>query len=172
MAGVSIYTKIQGQEKYRALSRRLREAGRGDLQRKLTRSIKREGDTALRQVKSRWPTIDVRSAKGGTAPPDRSTGLRARAAAATRIQVLQTGIKISVQGSKVDPRYGRSLTKGLNGLGRWRYPVFGRRANPQDWQQNYGTEIFYSTLTRHDPAWRRGIERAMDETARQIEGGP
>lgn len=159
--------KIQGAEEYKRLARRLKEAGRGDLQRKLTREIRREGDPALRAVRRAWLGVDVTSTGGGTVAPDRSTGLRARAAAATRISILGSGIRIRTEGKKVDPVYGQSLTKGLDGLGRWRHPVFGNRLV---WEQQQGQEIFYSTLTRYEAAWRRGVVRAMEETAREIAG--
>jgi hypothetical protein len=158
-----VWTKVQGQEKYRALSRRLREAGQRGLQRELTRAIRKEGDGALRAVKAAWMTVDVQSSRGG----GESSGLRGRVAAATRISVLQSGIRIRVESSRVDPAYGRALSFGLDGLGRWRHPVFG---NPKVWESQKGQEVFYKTLERYEPRWRAGIERAMEDIARQIEG--
>jgi hypothetical protein len=163
-----LWIKTDGAQKYRALSRRLREAGRGDLQRKLTRSIRQEGAPALAAVRAAWLTVDVESSRGGTARPDRDTGLRQRVARATRIQVLQTGIRISVSGARVDPKYP-SLVFYLNGFPRtrsWRHPVFGNRLV---WTAQKGEEVFYPTLREFTPAWRAGIKRAMEETAAEIE---
>ncbi|MFC5996954.1 hypothetical protein ACFQE5_22340 [Pseudonocardia hispaniensis] len=163
MAAALVWTKIHGQEQYRALARRLREAGRGDLQRKLTKAIRAEGDPALRAVRAAWMTVDVTSSRSGGS----SSGLRARVAAATRISILGSGIRIRVEGKRVDPVYGRSLSYGLDGLGRWRHPVFGNR---EVWEQQRGQEVFYSTLRRYESRWRAGIEQAMADVARQIEG--
>jgi hypothetical protein len=171
MPRVSTWMKVDGADKYRRLSRRLKEAGRGDLQRRLARSVRREGESALADVKGAWTGVQVSgSSRGGTGHPDRSTGLRQRVAAATRIQVLQTGTRITVNTRKVDPRYP-GLAWYLDGLGKpWRHPVFGRRGNAQDWQSQRGQEVFFATMNRHGPGWRRGIERVVDEVAREIEG--
>jgi hypothetical protein len=169
-----IWTKVDGQQRYRALSRRLREAGRGDLQRRLTRAIRREGQPALSAVRQAWLSIEVTSLppndEGGHARPDKSTGLRQRVARATRIQVLQTGIKISVAGRRVDPKYP-SLVFYLNGFPRrrpWRHPVFGHRLV---WVAQRGREVFYPTLIQFAPRWRRGVVAAMQETIDEIERG-
>lgn len=158
------WIKVHGQDRYKRLARRLREAGRGDLQRKLTREIRRQGDPALRAVQTRFLAVDMSSQAGG----GYSSGLRARVAAATRISILGSGIRIRVEPKKVDARYGRTLSFGVNGKS-WRHPVFGNRNVWTNTTQR-GQEVFYSTLTRYENQWRAGVERAMDETARQIEG--
>lgn len=169
MPSAAVWIKADGAQKYRAVARRLREAGRRDLQRKLTRAIRREGGPALQAVRAAWLTVDVSSTRGGTARPDRDTGLRQRVARATRIQVLQSGIRITVAGRRVDPNYP-SLVFYLNGFPRgrsWRHPVFGDRNN---WQTQRGQEVFHPTLRRFEPAWRAGIIRAMEEIVAEIEG--
>lgn len=166
MAQISV-VKIQGADEYKRLARRLKDAGRGDLQRRLTREIRREGSPALQAVKRAWLGVDVTSSGGGSVAPDNSTGLRARAAAATRISILGSGIRVRTEGKRVDPVYGRTLTYGLDGLGRWRHPVFGNR---NAWESQQGQEVFYSTLTRFESRWRRGVQRAMEQTARIIAG--
>lgn len=157
------WIKVHGQDQYKRLARRLKEAGRGDLQRRLTREIRRAGDPALRAVQAKWLTVDVTSTQGGGS----HSGLRARVAAATRISILGNGIRIRVESNRVDPRYGRTLTYGLDGLGKWRHPVFGNR---NAWTQQSGQEVFFSTLTGFESTWRAGVERAMEATAREIAG--
>jgi hypothetical protein len=162
--------RVQGQERYRALSRRLRDSGRRDLQRQLSKAIRREGATALADVKRAWMTVDVTPPVGSAG---KSTGLRARVSNATRISILQRGIRIQVAGKKVDPRYGKSLAYYLNAMPQrrgWRHPIFGRRARPQDWAEQRGEEVFISTLRGHERQWRSGIERIMDDFAQRIEG--
>ena len=169
MPTASVWMKVDGAEKYRALSRRLREAGAGKLQRDLTKAVRKEGGPALAAVRQAWLGVEVSSSKGGTAPPDTSTSLRARTARATRIQVQQRGIRISVNNARVDPKYP-SLVFYLNAMpsGRdWRHPVFGNR---EVWVAQRGQEVFYPTLRRFAPQWRKAIMRVMEETAREIEG--
>lgn len=153
------------------LSSELKTRGRLDLKRDLTAAVRREGEPALARVQAAWRSVQVTgSSRGGTARPDVSRGLRARVAAATRVQVTQAGVRITVAGNRVDPRYGNSLAWYLNGSGRrpWRHPVFGRRDNPGDWQQQQGQEVFFKTLREHGPRFRQSIERAMEETARNF----
>lgn len=157
------YMKVIGAEQYKALAKRLKKAGRGDLQRKLTRNIRKVGDPALRATKSAWMGVEVSSTRGG----GKSSGLRGRVAGATRISILGSGIRIRVEPKQVDPAYGKSLSFGLDGLGRWRHPVYG---NPLVWTQQTGQEVFYKTLTAYEPKFRKGVEEAMEEIAREIEG--
>jgi hypothetical protein len=164
MAGVIVFVKVAGQEKYRRLSRRLKDAGRGDLQRRLTTAIRREGDPALSAVRGAWRGVDVTSSAGGGR---RSTGLRARVAASTRVYATANGIRVQVDSARVDRQYGRQLVYGLDALRRWSHPVFGNR---NVWVQQRGQEVFFSTLTGFEHRWRSGIEREMDTMAAEIEG--
>lgn len=158
------WIKITGQEQYKRLARRLKEAGRGDLQRRMTKQIRRTGEPGLRAVQGRFLGVDMTS----EGPGGSSSGLRARVAAATRISILGNGIRIRVEEKRVapNPKHGRTLAHGVNGK-PWRHPVWGNR---KVWTEQSGQEVFYSTLTGYEAAWRRGIETAMDETAAIIEG--
>jgi hypothetical protein len=170
MSDASINKKDSGPDRSRALSRRMKKASRGDLQRKLTKAIRTEGGPALAAVRAAWLTVDVSSSRGGIARPDTATGLRARVARATGISVQQRGIKISVSGRRVDPKYP-SLPFYLNGMPRskpWRHPVFGNR---EVWVAQKGQEVFAPTLKSFSPQWRKGCEDAMDEFVREIDHG-
>ena len=162
MHGDISWNAIAAADEYRRLAARLREAGRGDLQRKLTRGIRREGAAMLRTTQREWLSVDVTPGDSG-----KSTGLRSRTAAATRISILRSGIRMAVAGRRVDARYGQSLTRGLDGLGRWRHPVYGNR---EVWTQQYGREVFYTTARRFEPRFRAGIGRVMEEFAQEIAG--
>lgn len=160
------FIKIQGQDDFNRLKRALRDAGRGDLQRQLTREVRRVGDPALRAAQSGFRGISVQSSAGGGG----SSGLRASVANATAIRIVKGGISIQVYPRRMDNRHrpwGRSLSYGLDGLGRWRHPVFGNR---NVWVEQTGQEVFYRSLKRFESRWRAGIEKAMDETARKLEG--
>lgn len=153
------------------LSAELKNQGRVDLKRGLVRAVRDEGAPVLAQVRAAWLTVQVTgSARGGHGRPDRSTGLRARVAAATRIQTGVNGVRIVVDGKKIDPVYGKALAWYLNGQGRrpWRHPVFGRRENPRDWQQQRGQEVFFKTIQANRERFRSAIARAMEDTARRF----
>lgn len=161
------WSAVHDAAQYKKLARQLKEAGRGDLQRRMTREIRREGAVMLRAVQAAWLTVQVRG-EGGTATGGRrqSTGLRRRAAAATRISILGSGIRLQVAGNKIDPAYGRSLSRSLDGLGRWRFPVHGNR---EVWVQNHVEgEVFYTTARRFEARFRAGVQRVMDDTARRL----
>jgi hypothetical protein len=171
---ISIIMKDDGARRYAEVARRLRKAGRGDLQRRMVRSIRREGGPALNSVRQAWLTVEVTSLapndRGGHGRPDRSTGLRRRVSRATRIAVQQRGIKIYVSGKAVDPNYP-SLPFYLNGFPRrrpWRHQVFGNR---NVWVAQRGQEVFYPAAAGHARAWRRGIEGEMKSTVEEISRG-
>lgn len=177
MPSLEVWIKADGAQRYRSVARKLRGAGRRDLQLKLTRAIRAEGQPALAAVRAAWLTVDVKSLppndRGGHARPDVSTGLRQRVARATRMQVRQYGIGIVVNGRRVDPNYP-SLVFYLNGFPRnrdWRHKVFNRQNKRGHflWATQRGEEVFATTLFPFAPRWRRGCERAMEETAAEIE---
>lgn len=158
------WIKVQGQDEFNALSRRLREAGRGDLQRRMVRVVRQEGQPALAAVQRRFRGVDVTatpSAGGGG-----STNLRGRIAAATRIEVTGRGIRIRTIGRRVG-EYGDTLANGVNNTGPWKHPVFGNR---KVWVTQRGQEVFDPTLLGFESRWRAGIVRVMEEVAREIEG--
>ena len=144
----------------------IQSRGRGDLIGPLRAAIRREGRPTVNAVQAAWLTVDVSSSRGGTARPDRSTGLRRRVSAATRLAITGTGIRIVVNTAAVDPRYGKALTWYLDARGKpWRHPIFGRRARGRDWATQRGQEVFFSTIDAHAPAFRAAIDRAMEDVA-------
>lgn len=164
MAGLIAWTKVAGQERFNRLSRRLRAAGRGDLQSRLVKAVKREGDPAVAATKAAFRGVDVTSSAGGSG---KSTGLRARIAAATTVRATGTGIRVEVNSAKVDPRHGYALVFGLDALRGWSHPVFGNR---NVWATQRGQEVFFSTLSGYEDRWRAGIVDAMEDAAREIAG--
>lgn len=168
------YVKIENAEEFKRLVRALKDAGRGDLQRQMTREIRRAGTPAMQAAQRRFRTVDVRMVDPpGPGSGAKSTRLRERVANATRISVLGRGISIRVEPKRVDNRYGRALTYGIDGLGRWRHPV---HANPNldksewTWVEQTGQEVFYVTLKRYHNRWQKAVVDAMEQTKRQIEG--
>lgn len=149
---------------YRDLSKRLRGADR-ELQKDLRKRIRVAGQPALAAVRSAAGGVDMTSdpSAGGTA---RSSGLRGRLAAATRMSVTASGVRFQVQEKRVDPRYGATLTAGSEGTA-WRHPVYGNR---NAWVRQQGSPWFYPTLRSETPSFRRAVEQAVRDTLKTIEG--
>lgn len=168
MARTTIWVGVEGADRFKRLSRDLREAGRGDLRRQLRREIRSAGRPVVRDVQTAVLGVQVSSSRGGHARPDRSTGLRQRVAKATTIAIRQNGIRIRVSARKVGP-YGEQLPKYLDAsLGRydrWRHPVFGNRSV---WTQQKGEPYFGRTILRHTRDFRNAIFKAMDDVAEEI----
>ena len=171
-----IQIKAGGANKYREVARRLRKAGRGDLQRELTKAVRKEGQPALAAVRAAWLTVDVTSSRGGTARPDTSTGLRRRVARATKMRIRQNGITLYVDAKRVDPNYPTLVTY-LNGFPRrrpWRHPVFAPKGTGRAdwaWTAQRGEEVFWPTANEHRPQWRAGVEAATDRFLRELDRG-
>lgn len=157
---MNITMRTKGAAEVRALAGRFRQGGRG-LQPRLVQALHQDAAPALAAVRSAFLGVQVSSSRGGGS----SSGLRARVAAATRVETIPTGVQIAVDPAAVDSAYGKALSFGLDGLGRWRHPVWG---NTRLWEQQYGQEVFYSTLTGR--SWETGLGRVVDQVAREIEG--
>lgn len=159
------FFRIQNAEDFAKLRRALKDAGRGDLQRQMLREIRRVGTPATTAAQRGFRSVDVGSESGGGT---KSTGLRQSIAQATTIRIVAGGISIRVEPRRMDNRHrpwGTALAMGVDGLGSWRHPVFG---NMEIWRQNTGTEVFYRSIQRYEPDFRRGVEKAMDDTARKL----
>lgn len=162
MAGVGIKIGVSGQDRFRRAANRLDEAAHGGLKRRIVDAVRQEAQPALREVRQAWLGVDVTSSRGGGT---KSTGLRARTAGATHISDRAGGVHFEVNGAEVGP-YGRSLSFYLDGIGRWRHPVFGH----DPWVQQYGQEVFSKTIRAHEQQWAAAIGRVLDDVARSIEG--
>lgn len=152
--------------RFRRVTDQLRQAGRGDLQRAMVARIRRRGQPAVRaaQQSMRSATLPARPSRGG----GKSTGLRDRAARAIGLSATPSGVRIRVDGSKVDPAYGTSLVLALNGQTRLRHPVFG---NTSAWVQQRGPrERFYSSLEPFAERWRADVADVLEDFARKLGG--
>lgn len=145
---------------YRRLSAALKGAARADLRKELRQEIRRAGDPALTAVRSAVLGVDM---SGG--PAGKSTGLLARISAATKLQVLGSGIRFVVRDKQVDPKYGTTLTAGSEGK-RWRHPTYGHKP----WVPQTGQPWFYKTLRAEGPAFRKAAIQAMHNVMRKIAG--
>lgn len=152
-------------QQYQALAQRLRSADR-ELKRDLRQRIREAGDPALRAVRAAAMGIRM-SSPGGGAIASGSTGLRGRIAGATKLGILASGVRFTVNERQVDPRYGETLVAGSEGT-TWRHPIFGRRKGR--WVEQTGSPWFYPTLQAEGPAFRRAVEKAVQDTLDKIGG--
>lgn len=159
---MNITMRVSGADQISNLADRFRRAA-ATLQSRLVAGLREEADSALAETRAAFRGIEVSSSRGGGS----SSGLRARTAAATRIVVTATGVGFEVDAAAVDPRYGRSLSYGLDGLGNWGHPVFGR---PGTWTTERGQEVFYRTLRGRADRWENRLTRVVDEVTREIQG--
>lgn len=163
-----IRIRVTGTNELDRLARRFRAAADGGFQRDLTAQITREGKPVLRQVQAAVRAIEVGSEKGGAVPPDTSTNLRGRLAAATDVQPQGNGIVFEVHGARIG-KAGHRLAKltDVTLAPRWRHPVFGNR---KVWKTNTGVPWFFVTIRAAEPKFRAAVLRAMSATARKIMG--
>lgn len=177
MAQLQISVSAKGAADLDALSRRLKAAGRGDLQKQLRREIRQAGKPVVTDLKRAVLAVDVDSTQGGTARPDRSTGLRSRTAAATGLSVTKAGVRLRTKAKRVDPEYPK-LVKYLDGTlpryGRWRHPVFGTTSRGTwtgPWAEQSGDPWFFVTIMRHRRQFRRAVFVAIEKANDKITSG-
>lgn len=188
LARISISTK--GAEEFRALSRRLRQAGRKDLRKRLRTKINEAGKPVLEEVRVAVRTLPVQGgggggtgqrlrfldgrAKGKPRKPSkaadrarrRRAGLRASIAAATKLQITAKGVRFVVNSARM-PADQRTLPRHLDSPKGWRHPVFGDR---ETWVHQRGKPYFAVTIKKRAPKFRQAILEAMDEIGKDIEG--
>ncbi|MGH8575346.1 MAG: hypothetical protein ACREXJ_00170 [Gammaproteobacteria bacterium] len=184
MPGLPIFVAVDGAQKYRELSKRLKAAGpegKG-LRRELNKAIRQAGRPAVADAKAAVLALSVQGTRGsgrrqradfasaraateaGKLAIYRRSGLRGAVAGATRVRTTSVGVKIVVDGKKLPPDQ-RTLPRHLDRAKGWRHPVFGNR---DVWVGQRGGPWFFATLRRHAPAFRRAIVTAMNDIERRI----
>lgn len=171
MADLDLRMGVKGADAYGGLARRLREQGDGRLQEKLRSRVRSAGRPVEREIRSKALGLRVTGQRGGRGRPRRDTHLRARTAAAVGTSITQTGIRFTVDGGRVDPRYGGALVRYLDadlpGYTRWRYPVF----NTGRWAQNRSSGgYFFATIRARRGTFEAAVQSVVDGVARDIEG--
>jgi hypothetical protein len=116
---------------------------------------------------------EVTNARGERVPisaevDGRSTNLRARTAAAIRVQTVTNGVRFVVSGRRIDPKYGDQLARYLiAGKRRWRHQIFS-----SDWSRGVvmqqSQDVWFQTLRPHLRNTRKAIKAAMDDTIRKL----
>lgn len=170
MVSIPVFVSVDGAQRLKKLSKELKDAGRKDLRTQLRREIKDAGKPVVADVKRAALAVDVSSSQGGTARPDKSTGLRARVAKATGLSITARGIRIRVSGKKMGDQknLAKYLDASLGRYTRWRHPVFGNRNN---WVEQRGDPFFFATIRKHTRDFRAACSEAMDKVADEIRRG-
>lgn len=184
MAEARFSIATQGVQEFRALARRLREAGRKDLRKKLRKAIVDAGKPVLEEVRTTVRNLPVSGSRGGGSEQRRTfsveraseksrervarrnAGLRAAIASATRLQITARGVRFYVNSASL-PEDQRTLPRHLDSAKGWRHPVFGDK---NTWVHQQGKPYFGVVIKRHGPEFRKAIMKAMDDIAGEIEG--
>jgi hypothetical protein len=182
--------RIEGANQLGALSRRLKQAGRRDLQKELGKAVRGGAKPAVVATKQAILAVPVRGTRGGgarareehhagrskagteekrRAKAQRQSGLRRTISGAIRLRV-KTGsktasVRIEVDGAKL-PADQRSLPRHLDDPKGWRKPTFGH----DPWTRQYGKPWFESTIRRYLPKIRADVLKALDDIAKKVEG--
>lgn len=191
MANARISFSANGYDEWRRTAKALRKAP-AELRANLRKQIMQAGQPVLDEVKSAARSIPVTSSRGGGTKrrqtysalqagrrahagerdvrqaalraSRRPAGLRARVAAAAKLQVRARGIRFIIDSSNL-PESQQSLPRHLDSAKGWRHPVFGNR---EDWVHQQGRPYFGSTISKRATGFRTAVLKAMGETASKI----
>lgn len=93
------------------------------------------------------------------------TGLREKTARGVQVKVSVAGPRVGAR-VRVDPRLfpdgAKALPKRLEGIGRWRHPVYGNR---DVWVNQEPHPFFYRTLLPHLVRMQHEITKILADTA-------
>lgn len=170
-----ITADVQGFQRLQELRARIKEAGDSGMNRKFRSNVRKAGQPVVANLQAKVMTVKVTSSRGGKAPPDRSTGLRARTASTIKISQTRNGIRIVVSAKKFG-LYGVTLPRYLDAelakWTRWRYPVFWKgqmgTAPSSRIKQQTGQHWFFATIRKDGPAFEKAVDDVMDETEREL----
>lgn len=178
MAKARIRTRTKRNPAFAQFSKKLKDAGRGDLRKKAKAAIVQAGGPIVADLRAATMGVDVKvsyitGVKNENLPQrltraPKSTGLRSRTAAAIGTQVLVSGIRIRVNGKRIDPQYGDNLARYLiGGKRRWRHPLFGNR---EVFIQQDSQDVWFETLKPHLREFRKAVQGVIDDITKELEG--
>jgi hypothetical protein len=147
---------IEGAAQLRALGPELRAAPKA-MRSRLRRNIVAEASVITSEAKSGYQ--------------DTYGGLGAALASATGTSVItsgpRTGVAVRVRGARL-PAGKQGLPPLVEGLQRWRHPLFG---DTEHWYDQDPHPELALAVHRHLPGVRRGVISAVDETALALAHG-
>lgn len=128
-------------------------------------AIPSKSDNASSPARSRRATARFgksRAKKKTMAKFERKAGLRQTIAQAVKMSVSATGGTISVMvDSSLLPNNQRMLPWELEGVSRWRHPVYGHDV----WVTQPSHPFFFETAQRDLPAFDEAANKVIDEAA-------
>ncbi|PXY21122.1 hypothetical protein [Prauserella muralis] len=182
------YYEIRGTGDFRRAARRLKEAGNGQLTRRMSRGMRTAAKPAVDAAQRSVRSLEASATRGGGGQARREfalgrkrkktetarrkafegRGLRSSTARAIGTQVRSSGQSASVRvrvNTRQLPPDQRTLPAHMN-EGRWRHPVFGG----DRWvtQTVSRDEWFDEPMREHGPKIRQGAAKVVDDILREI----
>jgi hypothetical protein len=186
MADFTVGVAIQGATQLRELGRRFKGLGAegGALKKRLQAAIADAGRPVVAEVKQAARGIPVKGTPGGGSAQRREAmvlrarsvagarraarrdaSLRAAIAGATGLRQTKRGIQIVVSARQMAPNQ-ETLPRHMDSPRGWRHPVFG---DTTYWVHQAGHPYFYTTIDKRAATFRFAIQKAMDQTQRELE---
>lgn len=168
-----IGVNIGGEDELARLAARLKAQDSGEAQRRYANAVRAAAGPIEQQLRTAALGVRVTSARAG-ARVSRSHrhNLRQRVAGAVGHRNTRRGLRFVVRADEVDPVYGASLPRYLDGelrgWRRWRHPVFGDR---ETWVQQTGSPWFFATVRKATGRIEARVLDAMDGVLDDITGG-
>lgn len=154
--------------KLRDLAKDLKDAGRGELRKKLLKELRAAGQPVVKDVRRAVLATPSKGSRGGKTSHQEGKGLRATIAKATGLSISTSGnasIRIRVSNKRVEPAtLPKYLDGGLSKFSRWRHPTFGN----SPWQQQDAHPFFFTTIKTHRDDFRQACLEAIDEMIEEI----
>lgn len=163
---------VGGGEELDRLAGRLRAQGSGSAQQRYARAVRSVSGPIEQELRTAALGVRVTSQRAGSrVSRTHKHNLRQRVAGAVGHRNTKNGLRFLVRADEVDPNYGASLPRYLDGelrgWRRWRHPVFG---DQETWVQQAGSPWFFTTIRRNGARIESVIRRAMDAVANDITG--
>ena len=152
---------LRSGKELRTISRELKHVGNGrEIKKRMTRELRAVAAPFVPAVRAAVLSAPVKG--------EGSTGLRARLARATRLQVRtvgrQAGVRILVDPKRM-PDGEKALPEEFEGTKRWRHPVYGNR---DVWITQDPKPFFFRTVRPLGPASRVAVGRILDKISKDI----
>lgn len=161
--------RIRGEDRITSMARAV-AGGPDELRLQYDRSMRRAAQPTLREVKKAAATVPIRGFRAGKRRyrgPNKAKGLRARLAAAVKLDLSTGTLSPRAQFVVLTRQVGAGRVPEYIESGRkWRHPIMGNR---KAWASSQGQPWFEVTVTRSRPLFERRINEAVDRTARAIE---
>lgn len=159
---------VRGGQRLGDISRRLRAAGKGELNRALQRAIRDAAAPVIVELQDAAMRIPDRS----TAVRRDGRSIRRELRGAIRLSATQNGVRLFVDAARL-PADSAAMARTFESKRGWRHPVFARGTQTRrewTWVRQKGAPWFRPTVRRNGRTFERSVRAALDLVAREIEG--